>query len=254
MKEIEKQEVIYTLDENEKLLDIIEKLEKFDSKNVKFKNRIDTEISFNESEIDKDNYVKIIKKLWYNYLDNNIYISLSSIDALYSLLVYKLSLVLKENIIENIITYFKENQNRLFSYFVVYMNWYEINFSIFEDDFYDFISNETFLKWVNSWFFYKWIYSIRLQDVIWKIWDEKSEIYEILKYVYDKDSLELKIKKKKWKLDMLESNFEFDSSSTRYVDLEKNFAHAEITSKVYKNKTTTYKVKELTKLNKKENK
>lgn len=82
----------------------------------------------------------------------------------------------------------------------------------------------------------------------------EDNIKTILKKYYDKEYKELKIRKDKWEPYILEWNLEFNHKNTRYVDLEKKFAHSEIISKVYKNKTKKYIVKELTRLdNKNEN-
>ncbi len=186
-----------------------------------------------------------------------------------SLITKLLSIWIKKEKIKEYFEIFKNNENLknynfLIDFYVLQSLLHqEVNFYIYNWKV-ELLSSSEFLIIKNKFSLLEDYISLNFNKIIFDI--SKTEWYlniknnafviednikTILEKYYNKEYNNLTIKKKKWEAYMLEWSLEFDSSSTRYIDLEKNFAHAEITSKVYKNKTTTYKVKELTKLKKK---
>lgn len=242
----------YNIPEQVKLMDYIEK----NKKNYNLILRLmeinsDKKFIINLEEywFDRKKFLIVCLRTWWFYEDNKDWtFTVWYISWFYFLMFYKLYELVNEEIFIKIAKTLKQQEHIKELYFsaclfekidlvLVYYNW---NVEI--------ITNTLFNLLFNSWWYNSWFIAFRFNDIALNE-NIKNHIWSFIDKVYDPNYSEIKIKKKKWEAYMIEWNLDFDSSNTKYVDLEQKFAHAEITSKIYKNKTKTYKVKELTKLN-----
>ena len=148
-------------------------------------------------------------------------------------------------------------------------NLYNLNWEKFEiiDKYFQGKDKVFFIKAIIS-FYYLWFIDIldfyMEKDNIWNIYyvfwitikGKLKEIIEniseikisILNKVFDQEYKQITIKKKNWKLNMLEWDLEFDWTDIKFIDLKNKYPHSKIEADNYNWNISKYKVKEKIKL------